>query len=613
MCVIWFLWLWLTAVVTSSYISVLHESVLREVAGRYSSAGIVLTPEELNDRVGRSLLKASELLGVPLPRSTEDCEIDYSAFCPDGWLSSGDGMHCLLPDDSHSNAGLCGRELDMYDKSPLDKSTLSETCRVKWPCMKADVFIPKDRHICPRYWTLIGGKCFADLTYAGPCNGRFSMVNKSLDLLKTEIRDCRLDFSRTADILDTSIDWSTDCPLGWLLQDDGSCLQNSDQNACPCGNKLRFTDKRTKRLKTILCNLVWPVRIAPVETTCPLGWRYDNDTELCLAPSSYTGPCQLRINFSQYSPHDKALWANSCGVSFWDPGGALWTTPEARGEPDIFYRNGPVDESLSVVRFDKKTNDLDIIERQLDDGWRQFDTVCVASETYGRIAPGCDIVHRISEEYPAMCRVEIQTNQEEDDFVRAHCPVGWLVRQVYFENLIRHVCIAPSDYPEARKVECGGSTLDFSARSPGFKRRWAFACFQRFPAFDDERALKCVENFYWTCPSEWELKDGQCIAPDYYTGPCKGSVSVSELSSDSAKATFSNKCRVAWPCIGTCKKDYQSACPQGWERTNDSCVLLSNDSSSLCGRQFKIVRPWSAEHKEEVEFRCAVHWPCQEA
>ncbi|GFE54729.1 CPW-WPC family protein, putative [Babesia ovis] len=661
MCVIWLPWLYFTAAAAlSADGTVLHEAIMREASRRYTAAGTTLTTEEINHRVNKSLEKASELLGLQVPKTQDGCEIDFSAFCPDGWVPTGDGIHCVLPNGAHTNTGLCGRALDMSDKSALDRLNLSEMCDLKWPCLKQDVVIPKEQGVCPRYWIKSGDECIADGTYTGPCNTTFKHSGQSPEELKQQIKACRLPFSKTCHILDEASDWSADCPLGWSLEDDNVCTQNSDQNMGTCGNKMKFGSINDKRQKAKLCNLVWPIKADTVESQCPLGWRQDAATGLCLAPASYTGPCQLRMDFSKYSTHDKAIWAHACGTSFWEPGtaaGAHIVTAGPRSDPDIFYRNGPVDEALSVVRFDKKVQDAGIMERQLEEleklrkkssdpsflktlarsihtlrehikkigsttpsfiqittkvptnehrkcpyGWRQFDTVCVASETYGKVVPGCNIVQQMDQEYDKRCRADMTNDNHNDDFVRAYCPIGWRTRQIYFESLIRHVCVAPETYTEAQKAECGGTTVDFSARSPGFKRRWAYACGQRFPDFDDEHINKCVENFYWKCPSEWQQTDKGCEAPSHYEGPCPKSVTYSQLGTDSAKAAFSKKCRAAWPCIGTCQKDYSGDCPQGWNRLGASCVAplpgsaqpvpqgITHVGNSICGPRIDIVK-----------------------
>ncbi|ORM40686.1 uncharacterized protein BXIN_2294 [Babesia sp. Xinjiang] len=637
--------------------------MLKEAARRYDAAGTPLLPEELSNRVNQSLKRASDLLGLSLPTADDNCESDYSAFCPEGWVSTGDGIHCVLPYESHSNSGLCGRQLDMHDKSALDKLNLAETCDLKWPCLTKEPIVPKSDDVCPKFWRRNGDQCLADATYVGPCNMALKFTGKSHQERQNEARICRLNFSKTTDLLDENSDWSADCPLGWSLQDDGTCAQNLDQSVSQCGRKLKFTSIREKREKAKRCSLVWPIKTEKVESFCPLGWQLDADNELCLAPASYMGPCQLRMDFSQYTAYDKAMWAHACGVSFLDEGEVSKPPKSAN---DVFYRNGPVDHSLAVVGFGKPVKDVRVMERQLDElnrlrkkssdplfirtvnksiatlrshikslasgasflqvatmaltpnkrscpyGWRQFDSVCIASEAYHRVVPGCKTVHRISDEFNEQCRVSMRIDDHRDDFVRAHCPLGWRIRQVYFANLVRHICIAPSYYKESQRIECGGGTVDFSARSPGFKRRWSFSCGQRFPDFEDAHQPKCVENFFWHCPSEWQRNEDSCLAPEHYVGPCPPSVRLSEIGTESSKASFSKRCLAAWPCLGNCEKDYSRDCPDGWDRNEDLCTLATPGDGGRCGKSIEIRKPWNDSHKEEVEFLCGVHWPCHQ-
>ncbi|CDR95303.1 Plasmodium falciparum CPW-WPC domain containing protein, putative [Babesia bigemina] len=607
----WLLCIHIAAAASSSAAgSVLFDSVLREARARYTDAGTRLTQEELANTVTESLKKASQLLGLNLPVVRGDCEFDFSAFCPEGWVSSGDGVHCEVAHADSADAGCCGSQLDMRDKSPLDKLSLSNMCNLKWPCRTSSAYVSLDEGICPRFWHREGEECVADHTYMGPCDTRLNLAGKSLQEREDIARKCGLAYSRATGLLDESSDWSADCPLGWSLHEDGTCVKNADQTAGMCGGVLKFVDIRDKRDKSRRCGLV-PIKGAKVESHCPLGWRYDADNELCLAPPSYTGPCQLRMDFRNYTTEEKALWAHVCGGSFLD-GGVTKEEP-TKSTSNVSYRSGALDHDLSVVRFSKPAKDVRVIEKQLDDGWRQFDGVCVAGETYSRIMPGCRTIHHLSDEYEERCRVSHRTDDVLEDFVRAYCPLGWRIRRVYYGDLVRHICVAPSAWSEPQKVECGGTTVDFSTRSPGFKRRWAFACGQRFPKFTDTNAARCAENFYWRCPAEWTHDGEDCVAPKHYGGPCPPKVPVSQLASPSMKAAFSQRCHAAWPCIGYCEKDYSADCPDGWTRTEEGCKLSSDSGGGSCGNHIVVPKSvrWGPGPKEELEYACDVHWTCK--
>ncbi|GBE61493.1 Plasmodium falciparum CPW-WPC domain containing protein, putative [Babesia ovata] len=675
----WLLGIHVAAVASSSAAgTVLFDSLLREARVRYTAAGARLTQEELANTVTESLKKASQLLGLSVPVVSGDCEFDFSSFCPEGWVSSGDGVHCEVVHAGSADAGCCGSQLDMRNKSPLDKLSLANMCNVKWPCRASEVYVSSDEGICPQFWHREGGsashvcqhsegeECVADHTYVGPCDTRLNFTGKGHQEREDIARKCGLSYSRTAGLLDEGSDWSADCPLGWSLHEDGTCILNADQSAGMCGRALKFVDIRDKRDKARRCGLVWPVKLAKVESMCPLGWRYDEENELCLAPPSYTGPCQLRMDFRNYTAAEKALWAHVCSGSFLD-GGVAKDEP-TKTTSNVSYRSGALDHALSVVRFSKPVKDMRVIEKQLESrhrwgaisseselrrlrkttndrlfistinvsllavcaltsvqksiaslrsqldkaagttpafiqlesmhltpestncpyGWRQFDGVCVAGETYSRIMPGCRTIHHLSDGFDERCRVSHRTEDVLEDFVRAYCPLGWRIRRVYYGNLVRHICVAPSDWSGAQKAECGGTTVDFSARSPGFKRRWAFACGQRFPQFTDAHAARCAENFYWRCPAEWIHEGEDCVAPQHYGGPCPPKVPVSQLASASLKAAFSQRCHAAWPCIGYCEKDYSADCPEGWIRTDEGCKLSSNSDGGSCGNHIVV-------------------------
>ncbi|KAK1938526.1 hypothetical protein X943_002064 [Babesia divergens] len=641
--------------ISSAQRSVLFDRLLKEAELRYAAAGTVLTADELANRVTVSLKSASDLLDLETPVVHDNCELDFSAFCPEGWIPSGDGVHCEVLPGNTGTAGICGRQLHMGDKSPLEKLHLMRMCDLRWPCLKSGVEPPDNDNICPQYWVRDGGECLADATYMGPCENKLKLVGKSRSERNALTQKCKLVFPRYPDLLDDHSKWSANCPLGWLYQEDGVCMQLLDQSPGRCGRSLKFNSIDDKREKSKRCGLVWPPHTDEVEGRCPLGWRFDETTAFCMAPSSYTGPCQLRVDFTRYTVADKALWAHVCGTSFLDSG----VSEPSKPSTDISYRNGALDQSLSVVRFGKPMTDVGVMEKQLDAlyklrkkstdghflktlgksiatlkshikhassevspsflqlasmtlspdkkmcpyGWRQFQSICVASDTYGRVVPSCKTIRQASEAVDEKCRIAERSDNPNEDFVRSHCPLGWKIRQVYFGNLIHHLCVAPLDFKESQKQECGGGTLDFSARSPGFKRRWAFACGQHFPDFSDSKAPKCIENFFWQCPSEWIVKGGECVAPRRYGGPCPGSVKLSEIASDTAKAEFSRRCYAAWPCIGHCDKQYEQVSSQ---------VMVA-----FCCHVYLILwfgypnLYWSHSHKEELEFLCDVHWPCR--
>ncbi|KAK1442833.1 hypothetical protein BgAZ_303510 [Babesia gibsoni] len=660
----WFWWISVAIVaVSSAQKSVLFDILLKEAKLRYESSGTPLTPEELEKRVTSSIQRASELLNLDAPIVHDDCEIDFAAFCPEGWVSSGDGIHCQVLPWSTGSTGICGEKLDMTNKSPLDKLQLMKMCNIRWPCLKNDGKVPISDEICPKYWLRKDNECLADPTYMGPCGDRIRLFEKSQKEREELTRRCHLSFPLHPELLDPDIDWTANCPLGWSYQESGVCTQIMDQSNGRCGRTLLFHDQDDKRRKTQHCGLVWPPIGESVKSQCPLGWELDGNTSLCIAPSSYMGPCQLRVDFSNYSIEDMEIWAHVCRVSFLD-GGEI-QTPKAVA--DVSYRSGALDKNLSVVRFGKSVKDVRVMERQLDElkklrkkrteglflrtldksiatlksqlknaqtghlhsflqlasisgtadkiscpyGWRQFDTVCVADETYGKIVPSCKTIRPASDVFEERCRVSKRKERTNEDFVRAYCPIGWKTRQVYFHSLVRHLCVAPIDFKESQKKLCGGSTLDFTARSPGFKRRWAYACDQYFPNFMDTKAPKCVENFYWKCPAEWSIVGDECVAPKYYDGPCPGSVKLTDIAGEVAKSDFSKRCYAAWPCVGRCEKDYNQDCPEFWTRKGDRCVLEDTAQASHCGRDVAIHGSWSNFHKEEVEFLCDVHWPCK--
>ncbi|AFZ81044.1 signal peptide-containing protein [Theileria equi strain WA] len=131
--------------------TILFDSIMNDVLKLQGEELDKIGRFDLETRVGDAISKASQLLGLDNFESSE-CEPDFSHFCPEGWVYSGDGVHCKA---DFEYEGPCERVLDFSNKTPLDKLEMSKTCGFSWPCRVKDY--PVDGNsFCPRFWRYDG-------------------------------------------------------------------------------------------------------------------------------------------------------------------------------------------------------------------------------------------------------------------------------------------------------------------------------------------------------------------------------------------------------------------------------------------------------------------------
>lgn len=126
----------------------------------------------------------------------------------------------------------------------------------------------------------------------------------------------------------------------------------------------------------------------------------------------------------------------------------------------------------------------------------------------------------------------------------SQCPEGWDI------DTSNH-CVAPAEYAGP----CVGRK-DFRGASSPAKSHWSSICSVRWPCRKQRGDVSdigldgvCVADFSKTCPTDWTIVGGQCVAPVDYQGPCATMIDLSGLSV-SQKDAYAKACHTPWPCSG---------------------------------------------------------------
>ena len=122
------------------------------------------------------------------------------------------------------------------------------------------------------------------------------------------------------------------------------------------------------------------------------------------------------------------------------------------------------------------------------------------------------------------------------------CPDGWAADAV-------GACAAPADYIGP----CIGGK-DFGQYAEADKAAFETACDVRWACrrpWSESRppsaAQTCAADFEASCPRDWSSRNGVCIAPPSYSGPCAVFASFGGYSAEE-KRVVADHCGAPWPC-----------------------------------------------------------------
>jgi len=178
----------------------------------------------------------------------------------------------------------------------------------------------------------------------------------------------------------------------------------------------------------------------------------------------------------------------------------------------------------------------------------------------------------------------------------SQCPNGWS----------RHglSCVAPATYIG----DCPRS-LDVFRMNINQRLAVATECRVSFPCQAD-----CDQDFRVGCPVLWrETKQGNCIAPESYDGPCNHAL-VMRGAANEVKYALAQNCAVRWPCQDlagramSCPQNFSSACPTGWFHAADGeCV--APPAYETCAPRQRFAK-MTLDEKATWSLMCRAPFPC---
>jgi len=116
---------------------------------------------------------------------------------------------------------------------------------------------------------------------------------------------------------------------------------------------------------------------------------------------------------------------------------------------------------------------------------------------------------------------------------------------------------------------------------------------------------------YKDCPQSWVMNASlMCQPPSDYEGLC-ASFSLAEFDRYQVmdKESFAWKCRLSWPCISSCPKNFQS-CPESWQNVEGLCVAPLT-YTGICSPAIGFAH-FTVNQKVEWSTLCDAPWPCQQ-
>ncbi|EDL46954.1 hypothetical protein PVIIG_01334 [Plasmodium vivax India VII] len=122
-------------------------------------------------------------------------------------------------------------------------------------------------------------------------------------------------------------------------------------------------------------------------------------------------------------------------------------------------------------------------------------------------------------------------------------------------------------------------------------------------------AWTCRKDYARPCAEGWHQVNAsqECVAPLSYRGPCPRFLQMESKATQ--KRLLEGECRISWPCLDQCERNYSLQCPEQWapedEKTcrplaiYEGTCLPPHDFSKMTDPQKKI---WSN--------KCETDWPC---
>ncbi|SBT81026.1 CPW-WPC family protein, putative [Plasmodium malariae] len=412
------------------------------------------------------------------------------------------------------------------------------------------------------------------------------------------------------------INYAELCPEGWSNFGDGeSCLSPINYTG-GCDKKVSFKNYTAinKYVFSIKCSTSWPCINKCTQNyseECPENWILINKN-ICKAPKNYKGKCIKEKMFSKFSESEKKIWAEKCDVN--------WPCYE-------------------------KTYNLKVV-CPIDWKIHPNNKSCIAPTSY--IGPCMSIMylHNLKDNEKLSlikkCNIEWPIHEKKEVDLSSLCPIGWNITHV--DNI---TCSAPSSY-----VGPCEKIISFENFSKEEKYEFSQKCDIHWPLLDQK-----LQNFNLPCPYNWNLLDEKnniCISPIEYQGPCENIFSFKNYNNENIdKATdvdtddntveaannrndvknWYNNYKVENANLaysGVCLKKNYMECPVGWTRINDKQCLASKSYAGRvrkCGsilnlgevvkNMYDVTHDMSfvtadIEKRKKIEKDCNVQFPCIE-
>lgn len=202
---------------------------------------------------------------------------------------------------------------------------------------------------CPIGWSPAGTKCLAPGTYTGGCKSMLSFQDfdeiqkrqwaESCNSAWACKDECRRDYVRL-------------CPEGWNDVGGGFCeAPPGFQSDCLSRYKFDVYSVEQKERLASVCNMSWPCTVPCTQnfdSQCPAGWA-TGDGGMCLAPSSYAGPCDYGLNTTLMDASQKAAFGLKCATDWPCTNGAAAEGSASSGSAGVQVQSGPVAATGEIV------------------------------------------------------------------------------------------------------------------------------------------------------------------------------------------------------------------------------------------------------------------------
>ncbi|SCP03629.1 CPW-WPC family protein, putative [Plasmodium malariae] len=303
------------------------------------------------------------------------------------------------------------------------------------------------------------------------------------------------------------INYAELCPEGWSNFGDGeSCLSPINYTG-GCDKKVSFKNYTAinKYVFSIKCSISWPCINKCTQNyseECPENWILINKN-ICKAPKNYKGKCIKEKMFSKFSESEKKIWAEKCDVN--------WPCYE-------------------------KTYNLKVV-CPIDWKIHPNNKSCIAPTSYIGPCKSIMYLHNLKDNEKLSlikkCNIEWPIHEKKEVDLSSLCPIGWNITHV--DNI---TCSAPSSY-----VGPCEKIISFENFSKEEKYEFSQKCDIHWPLLDQK-----LQNFNLPCPYNWNLLDEKnniCISPIEYQGPCENIFSFKNYNND-MKAAWASSCNTVF-------------------------------------------------------------------